>query len=100
LLFEAARNKLDKIDTKSKKEKKQVVNDLAKNLEGKIATDTISVQIVNQLRGRVSELFIHQCLDEKYKQKHLVENARKQKRQQEQECNENLAAVARIKQLD
>jgi hypothetical protein len=29
----------------------------------------------------------------KYKQKHLVENARKQKRQQQQECKENLAAL-------
>ena len=40
-------------------------------------------------------LFVHKCLDEKYKQNHRVENARKQKkRQHQQECNENHLAAA------
>jgi hypothetical protein len=49
--------------------------------------------------------FIRQCLDEKYKQKSRVENARKQKKkedgknkQQEQICNENLAALPPLNQ--
>jgi hypothetical protein len=79
LLFEAARNKLEKIDAQAKKEKKQIVKDLAKDLEGQIPTDTISIEIVTQLRSRVSERFIHECLDEKYKQQRRVENAKKTK---------------------
>jgi hypothetical protein len=99
LLFEDAKAKLDKIDALTQKEKKQIVKDLANNLEGKIPTDTISIEIVNQLRGRVSERFIHECLDEKYKQKHLVDNAKKQKRQQDrQDGNENLAALPPLNQ--
>ena len=81
LLFEDAKAKLDKIDVQTQKEKKQIVKDLANNLEGKIPTDTISIEIVNQLRGKVSERFIHNCLDEKYKQKSQVENARRQKKE-------------------
>jgi hypothetical protein len=93
LLFNDARTKLDNIDGQTKKEKKQVIIRLAKELEGKIFTDTISIEIVNQLRGRVSERFIHKCLDEKYKQKWQVENARKQKKGQQQEGTENVAAL-------
>ena len=101
LLFEAARNKLEKIDAQAKKEKKQIVKDLAKDLEGQIPTDTISIEIVTQLHGKVSERFIHECLDEKYKQKHLVDNAKKQKRQpEEQDGNENLAALPPLNQED
>jgi hypothetical protein len=94
LLFEDAKAKLDKIDAQTQKEKKQIVKDLANNLEGKIPTDTISIEIVNQLRGKVSERFIHNCLDEKYKQKSQVENARKQKKNQEGIDVENLAVIA------
>jgi hypothetical protein len=77
-LFRDALSKLDKIDAQAERERKEIVKNLAKDLEGKIATDTISIEIVNQLRGRVSERHIRECLDEKYKQKHRVENARKQ----------------------
>ncbi|MGA7043859.1 MAG: hypothetical protein WBY71_09345, partial [Nitrososphaeraceae archaeon] len=83
LLFEDAKAKLDKIDTQTQKEKKQIVKDLAKDLEGQIPTDTISIEIVTQLHGKVSERFIHECLDEKYKQQHRIENAKKQKMRQE-----------------
>jgi len=43
----------------------------------------------------VSERFIHECLDSKYKQKYRAENAKKRKSKEEQKGNEeNLAAVA------
>jgi hypothetical protein len=75
---------------------------LAKNLEGKIPTDTISIEIINQLRGQVSERFIRECLDEKYKQKVRVENARKQKYQirqeEEDKASGKLAAVTPLNQ--
>ena len=86
-LFDNAREKLDKTDKLAKETKKQIIIDLAKNLEGKIPTDTISMEIVNQLRGQVSERFIHECLDEKYKQKVRVDNARKQKQQKKRQGN-------------
>jgi hypothetical protein len=47
------------------------------------------------MRGKVSERFIHNCLDEKYKQKSQVENARKQKKKNQEEVDvENLAVIA------
>jgi hypothetical protein len=58
---------------------------LARDLEGKIPTDEISSEIIHQLHGRVSQRLIHDCLDEKYKKKHRIENARKQKKNQEQD---------------
>ena len=75
-VFEEAKSKLDSIDIRAKNEKKQVIVQLSKDLEGKVPTHTISIEIVNQLRGRVSERFIHECLDDKYKQKYRAENAK------------------------
>jgi hypothetical protein len=101
-LFRDAVVKLDKVDAQAKESKKHIIVDLAKNLEGKIPTDTISIEIINQLRGQVSERFIRECLDEKYKQKVRVENARKQKyhRRQEEEdkASGKLAAVTPLNQ--
>jgi hypothetical protein len=101
-LFQDAVVKLDKVDTQAKESKKQIIIDLAKNLEGKIPTDTISIEIINQLRGQVSERFIRECLDEKYKQKVRVENARKQKYQirqeEEDKASGKLAAVTPLNQ--
>jgi len=57
-LFDDARRKLDTVEKESKDKKKQIVVDLAKNLEGKIPMDTIAIEIVNQLRGSVSERFV------------------------------------------
>lgn len=62
---------------------------MAKDLEGKIATDSISNEIVHQLRGKISETLIR-SLDEKYKEKHRVGNARKQKKKHE--STDDLAA--------
>jgi len=81
-LFENARVKLEKIKANIDQQKKQVVRDLAKSLEGKIATDTICIEITNQLRGKVSDSFVRQCLDDKYKQSHRAENAKKQNKKQ------------------
>src|SRR5215472_3032038 len=77
--FQAARQKLDKVDADAKEKKTQIVKDLAKDLEGKIRTDSIFTEIVHQLHGKVSEKLIRRCLDEKYKETHRVKNARKQK---------------------
>jgi hypothetical protein len=63
----------------------------------KIRTDTICVEIVNQLRGQVSDRFIRECLDEKYKQKVRVENARKQQSKKDKETDK-LAAVTPLNQ--
>jgi len=100
LLFENARTELDAIDELAREDKKKVVNNLANSLEGMIRTDTICIEIVNQLRGRVSERFIRECLEDKYKQPQKMLNARKQKKKrlQEQEHNESLAALAPLNQ--
>ena len=102
VLFKDARDKLEKIDVHAKQQKKQIVVELAKSLEGKIPTDAICMKITNQLLGRVSERFIRECLDEKYKQKPRVENARKQKKHNYLEDKEDdldkLAAVTPLKQ--
>lgn len=98
LLFENARIKIDEIDKQAKKEKKNIVKDLARDLERKIRPETICIEIINQLRGRVSERFIRECLEDKYKQQFRVENAKKQKAlyKAEESC-ENLAALTPLK---
>jgi hypothetical protein len=79
LLFEAAIAKLDRLQVQTNKAKREIVQSLAKDLEGKVPQESICIEIVTQLRGRVSSRFIWECLDEKYKQKYRVENAKKQK---------------------
>jgi hypothetical protein len=90
LCFKTAIEKLDRVDANAEKEKTQIVKDLAKTLEGKIPTDRIANEIVHQLHGKVSPRTIRNCLDEKYKERHRVANARKQKRK---ESTEDLAAT-------
>ena len=98
-LFKDAIIKIDQIDKQAKKEKKNIVKDLARDLEGKIRLETICVEIINQLCGRVSERFIRECLDDKYKQQIRAENAKKQKiLYKAEESYENLAALAPLKQ--
>ncbi len=97
-LFVDARDKLEKVEANAIKQKKQIVVDLAKSLEGKIATDTIYMEITNQLRGQVNERTVRAYLDKKYKQKPEVENATKQmKRQQEPD---RLAALSLLNRED
>ncbi|MDQ4073158.1 MAG: hypothetical protein M3162_02510 [Thermoproteota archaeon] len=76
-LFEEARNKIAKVNEDAEKLKKQIVIELAQALEGKIETDTICMEIIYELRGRVSPTTIRECLDEKYKKKAKSENAKK-----------------------
>jgi hypothetical protein len=105
-LFEDARDKLESIEASSKKQKRQIVVELAKSLEGKIATESICADIVSQLHGQVSAGFIRECLDEKYKQKHRLANARKQQKMQrkgqqhEPGSTEDLAKVTTLNQED
>jgi myosin heavy subunit len=96
-LVQTAIQKLDHIETNAKKEKTRIVQGLAKDLEGKIPIDRIAVEIVHQLRHKVSERLIHDCLDEKYKQKHRVENARKQRKNQ---SAEDLAAMVPLNNVN
>jgi hypothetical protein len=102
-LFDEARSHLDNIENNSKQQKKQVVKDLAKRLEGKIPIDSICIEITNQLRGRISESFVRQCLDDKYKQRHRSDNAKKRYKEPnpielEQVNDTLLAAVTTLKE--
>jgi hypothetical protein len=97
-LFKNAIIKIDEIDKQAKKEKKSIVKDLARDLEGKIRQETICIEIVNQLCGRVSERFIRECLEDKYKQQSRANNAKKQKEVYAYESYDDLAAVAPLKQ--
>lgn len=84
-LFNDARDELQKVDFDANETKKQIITKLAKDLEGKIPEETISVEIVSQLHDQISERFIRECLPEKYKQKYRVKNAKKQKKKSKQE---------------
>jgi hypothetical protein len=96
LRVQVAIEKLDKVDADAEKEKRQIVQDLAKDLEGKIPTNRIANEIVHQLHGKkISPRTIRNCLDEKYKENYRVENARKQKRK---ESTEDLAALMPLEQ--
>lgn len=91
VLFQAAVAKLDRIDSEAKGQKIKIIQNLAKDLEGRIPTDSIATEIAHQLRGKVSERLVHDCLELKYKQKYRVENAKLQKRRK-QIINTDLAA--------
>ncbi len=100
MLFQDAIVKLEKIKAYANQQKKQIVVELAKSLEGKIPTDTICMVIIDQLLGRVSERFIRECLNEKYKQKPRVENARKQKKQKQLENKKDIDKLAAVTPLN
>ena len=94
-MFSKRYKNLDEVDADANKKKKQIVQDLAKDLEGKIRTDRISAEIVHQLHGNgVSERLIRKCLDEKYKEKHRAANTRKQRTKH----TEDLAASVPLEQ--
>jgi hypothetical protein len=98
-LFKNAIIKIDQIDKQAEKKKKEIVKGLARDLEGKIQLETICMEITNQLDGRVSDRFIRECLEKKYKQKFKAENAKKQKiLDKAEEGSENLAALTPLKQ--
>jgi hypothetical protein len=97
--FEAAIKKLDKVESDAEKKKSEIVRELARDLEGKMPTDEIAAEIVHQLRGRISERRIYECLEgeqyAKYKKKHRVENARKRQGRKDQA---ELAAEPQLKE--
>src|SRR5215469_632320 len=72
--FEAAIKKLDKVDSDANKKRSEIVQELARDLEGKMPTDEIAAEIVHQLRGRIGERRVYECLEgeqyAKYKKKH------------------------------
>ncbi len=82
-LCDIARERLKNIDASAKQQKKEIIKELAKSLEGKIPTDTIAIEIKNQLEGEASLRYIDECLDKKYKQPHRHLNASKQKKSNE-----------------
>jgi hypothetical protein len=98
LLFANASTELDSVNEQAHKQKKQIIRDLAGHLEGMIPTESICIEIVTQLCGKVSERFIRECLDDKYKKQHRMQNARKQKKTEEHKDKENLAASAPLNQ--
>lgn len=57
------------------------------------------MEIVNQLRGQVTDRFVRECLDEKYKQKTREENARKQQSKKGKEIDK-LAEVTPLNQQE
>jgi DNA-directed RNA polymerase specialized sigma24 family protein len=78
--FAEASAKLDKIDSDANNQKSQIIQLLAIELEDKMATNEIANEIVEQLSRRQKKVFerlVYYCLDEKYKKKYRVENARK-----------------------
>ncbi len=91
LLVEAAKQKLEKIDSEVKGKKKPIIIELAKSFGGKIKDEDISKEIVHHLSDQVSERFIRECLPEKYKQKYRVKNAKKQKQKKDIKIDEKLA---------
>jgi hypothetical protein len=102
-LFNNAKEKIRVVENDSVRQKKQIVIELAKSLEGRIATDTICIGIKNQLRGTgVSDRHIEECLEEKYKQAHRVKNALKRNKSKSESIQqtENLAALPRLDQED
>ena len=98
-LFNNAKDKIRVVENDSVRQKKQIVMELAKNLEGRIATNTICIEIKHQLRGAgVSDRHIEECLEEKYKQAHRVKNALKRNKSKSQSIQqiENLDALPRL----
>jgi hypothetical protein len=86
-IFEWTRLEIDKITPFVNWKKQKIIKETALKLEGKIPTGTIAMEILKRLHGIVSERLIRNCLDEKYKVKYRSDNAKKQKKK-----NNDLAA--------
>ena len=70
------------IDAIVDKKKRLIITELARNLEQEYPKNTICIEIVNQLRGLVSESFIRKCLYQKYKDTRRSQNAKQQNKVQ------------------
>lgn len=102
-LFNNAREKIKVVENNSVHQKKQIIIELAKSLEGRIVTNTICIEIKHQLCGvGVSDRHIEECLEEKYKQAHRVRNASKRNRSKSESIQqmENSAAIPRLNQQE
>lgn len=97
LLFRMATDKLDKVEANAKKEKQQIVRDLARRLESFRPIDRMASEIVEELREKVSKSVIYAALDERYKTSYRVQNARK--RNKEKEKTESLAPTSKLKHV-
>jgi hypothetical protein len=98
LLFRMATDKLDHIEANAKKEKQQIVRDLARELEKFRPIDRIASEIVEELREKVSKSVIYAALDENYKTSYRVQNARKRKKEKEKKAD-SLAPTSELKQV-
>jgi hypothetical protein len=92
-LFRMATDKLDQVETNAKKEKQQIVRDLARDLEKFRPIDRIASEMVEELREKVSKSVIYAALDERYKTSYRVQNARKRKK----EKTDGLAPTSELK---
>jgi hypothetical protein len=97
LLFRMATDKLDQLEANAKKEKQQIVRDLARELEKFRPIDRIASEIVEELRG-VSKSVVYAALDERYKTSYRVQNARKRKKEKEKKAD-SLAPTSELKPL-
>ena len=70
-LFDEARGEIEKINEKAKRQKKQIVVDLAKDLEGKIAKTPYAWRLLFNCVVKYRRT-LRECLGEKYKQKTRV----------------------------
>jgi hypothetical protein len=98
LLFRMATDKLDQVETNAKKEKQQIVRDLARDLEKFRPIDRIASEIVEELREKVSKSVIYAALDDRYKTSYRVQNARKRKKEKEKK-DDSLAPTSELKQV-
>jgi hypothetical protein len=98
LLFRMATDKLDHVEANAKKEKQQIVRDLAGDLEKFRPIDRIASEIVEELREKVSKSVIYAALDERYKTSYRVQNARKRKKEKENNTG-SLAPTSELKPL-
>jgi hypothetical protein len=98
LLFRMATDKLDQVETNAKKEKQQIVRDLARDLEKFLPIDRIASEIVEELREKVSKSVVYAALDERYKTSYRVQNARKRKKEKEKKAD-SLAPTSELKQV-
>jgi hypothetical protein len=100
-LFDNAIDEINKINLSADEKKKEIVNKLAQDLEGKIQRDKICMEIVKRLKDKVSDTLIRDCLPEKYKQGYRIKNAKKQKKKKQQEKEETkLAPVVVLNQQE
>jgi len=82
-LFDKAIQEIEKINQDANTKKEEIVLRRAQDLEDKIQTDKICMEIVKRLYKKVSPTLVRECLDEKYKQGHRAENAKQKKNRKE-----------------